>query len=257
VAPVNDREWSIGVTITASSKLAQVVDNATGTHIAECYQCGKCTAGCPMAKRMDLAPSQIMRLVQAGDDEAVARVLSSGALWMCIGCLTCTQRCPKKQDPAAVIDALRELAYVGGTVPTRQKKILAFHKAFLKTVEKTGRMSEIRLTVLYKMTSGDLLRDLLMAPRMLLRGKLRMSKAVRGRGDMERLFRACCKETPKKNPSPSSAASSSPKEVPVILRYLYPRIGRARRPAKGVNAGLKAAMTGGRSGRAKGNLDGR
>ncbi len=83
---------------------------------------------------------------------------------MCAGCLTCTQRCPKKLDPAAVIDALREMACERGTVPAEQKRVLAFHKAFLKTVEKTGRMSEVPLTGLYKMTSGDLFSDMTMAP---------------------------------------------------------------------------------------------
>jgi heterodisulfide reductase subunit C2 len=150
-----------------------------------------------MSKYMDLTPNQIMRLAQVNDPEAHARLLSSGAIWMCIGCLTCTQRCPKKLDPAAVIDALRELAYAGGTVPAERKKILAFHKALLKTVEKTGRMSEMPLTGLYKMTTGDLLSDVTLAPRMLVRGKLRLPKIIRGRSDMKRMFRACREGAPK------------------------------------------------------------
>jgi len=178
----------------AASELAERVRKATGVNVAECYQCGKCTAGCPMARWMDVVPSQIMRLVQIGDEEAAARLLSSAAIWVCAGCLTCTQRCPKKLDPAAVIDALREMSYQQGKVSAGQRKVLAFHKAFLKVVEKAGRMSEIPLTALYKMTSGDLFSDITMAPKMLARRKLPLvPKIVRNRGQMKRIFAACRK----------------------------------------------------------------
>jgi len=145
------------VTKTHSSTLAEHVRKATGVNVVECYQCGKCTAGCPMARFMDLTPNQVMRLVQIGDAAALDRALRSSAIWSCAGCLTCTQRCPRKLDPAAVMDVLREMAFEQGKVSARQKKVLAFHKAFLKAVEKTGRMSEVPLTALYKLTSGDLL----------------------------------------------------------------------------------------------------
>jgi heterodisulfide reductase subunit C len=178
----------------ASSKLADAVHKAADVDVAKCYQCGKCTAGCPMARWMDVVPSQIMRLVQIGDGEAAERLLTSGAIWVCAGCLTCMQRCPKKLDPAAVIDVLKELAYAQGKVPAGQRKVLAFHKAFLKVVEKAGRMSEIPLTALYKMTSGDLFSDITMAPKMLIRRKLPLvPKIVRNRKQIKRIFDACRK----------------------------------------------------------------
>jgi len=176
------------------SKLAEIVREATQINVAECYQCGKCTAGCPMARRMDLAPNQIMRLVQIGDEAAAEQLLGSDAIWLCAGCLTCTQRCPKKLDPAAVIDVLREMACREGKVSRRSRKILAFHKAFLKVVEQTGRMSEAPLTALYKFTTGDLLSDVSLAPAMLARGKLPLvPKVIRGRKGVKRIFSACRK----------------------------------------------------------------
>jgi heterodisulfide reductase subunit C len=134
-----------------------------------------------------------MRLVQIGDDGAEDQLLRSGAIWLCAGCLTCTQRCPKKLDPAAVIDVLREMSNEAGKVSHRQKRILAFHKAFLKVVENTGRMSEVPLTGLYKMMTGDFLSDVTMAPRMLLRGKLPVPKVIRGRKQVKNIFAACRK----------------------------------------------------------------
>ena len=112
--------------------------------MARCYQCGKCTAGCPMAGYMDLMPHQVMRLVQIGDESSAEKVLSCAAIWSCAGCLTCTQRCPQELDPAAVMDVLREKSCDEKKVSPKQKKVLAFHRAFLKTVESTGRMSRVR-----------------------------------------------------------------------------------------------------------------
>lgn len=177
---------------THESELAGHIRHATGTKVADCYQCGKCTAGCPMTRYMDLAPSQVMRLAQIGDEASEERLLASSTIWVCAGCLTCTQRCPKKLDPAAVMDALRERSNRKGRVSAKQKNVLAFHKAFLKCVEETGRMSEWPLTSMYKMTSGDFFSDVTMAPLMLARGKLPLvPKVIRGRKEIKRLFAAC------------------------------------------------------------------
>ena len=172
--------------------LAAVIQDATGTRVAACDQCGKCTAGCPMAKYMDLAASRIMRLAQIGSPSAVERLLRCGAIWSCAGCLTCTQRCPRQCDPAGVMDVLREMSLARGKASAEQRKVLAFHKAFLKTVEQRGRMSEALLVARYKLLSLDLLTDLGLAPAMLARGKLRLpSKVIRGRDEVRRIFAAC------------------------------------------------------------------
>ena len=176
------------------SALAAAVREATGVDVSECYQCGKCTAGCPMARYMDLSPSQVMRLVQIGDAPAIERVLRSTAIWSCLGCMTCTQRCPKELDPAAVMDALREMSYSRGLVLPEQKKVLAFHEAFLKTVEKNGRMSEMPLVRRYKMSSMDLFSDVLLVPPMLRRGKLPLrAHKIDGRKEIRRIFDVCRK----------------------------------------------------------------
>jgi len=147
-----------------------------------------------MAPYMDITPSQVMRLVQIGDAAAEEKLLGSTAIWSCLGCLTCTQRCPKELDPAAVIDVLREISYERGMVSPAQKKVLAFHKAFLKTVEKGGRMSEIPLVRRYKLSSMDLFSDVMMVPPMLLRGKLPLkTHKINGRDEIRKIFHACRK----------------------------------------------------------------
>ena len=160
--------------------------------VAECYQCGKCTAGCPMAAYMDMSPNQVMRLVQIGDEAATEALLGSSAIWACAGCLTCTQRCPRELDPAAVMDCLREMSYSQGKASKLARKIVAFHKAFLKSVESRGRMNEFPLVRNYKIASLDLFSDVGLAPLMVVRGKLHLkSRKVRGKAEVRRIFAAC------------------------------------------------------------------
>jgi heterodisulfide reductase subunit C len=89
------------------------IHTISGVDVRACYQCGKCTAGCPMASTMDLMPNQILRLLQLGEHEAV---LKSRTIWQCASCLTCAARCPKEVDPARVMDALRTLLMRRGLV---------------------------------------------------------------------------------------------------------------------------------------------
>ncbi|MBU2573827.1 MAG: 4Fe-4S dicluster domain-containing protein [Elusimicrobia bacterium] len=178
--------------MTKTAALAEKIKKITGVQLPECYQCGKCTAGCPMAKYMDLSPNQIMRMLQAGTEASIKDALSSSAIWYCLGCLTCTQRCPKKLDPAAVMDVLREESVSKGIASPVARKILAFHKSFLAVVEQTGRMSEIPLVGLYKLSTLDFFSDLLLGPGMFFRGKLPLKPhLIKGRKEIKRIFSEC------------------------------------------------------------------
>ena len=82
------------------------VQRLSGQNLMACYQCGKCSAGCPMASYMDILPNQIIRLAQLGFEE---ELLNSKAIWMCASCLACNTRCPKGVRIAEVIEALRQI----------------------------------------------------------------------------------------------------------------------------------------------------
>ncbi len=71
-----------------------------------CYQCGKCSAVCPFAAEMDLPPHQMLRAVQMGQMD---RVMDSNAPWLCVGCMTCAEYCPKGVDPARLMEAVRTI----------------------------------------------------------------------------------------------------------------------------------------------------
>jgi len=175
--------------------LADEVRKATGLNVATCYQCGKCSAGCPMAGEMTLRPHDLMRLVQNDDRK---RLLEDGSIWLCLTCETCTARCPNECDSARVIDCLREIALREdpGRAP---RSIRAFHKAFLDQIRMNGRVFELGLIIQYKMTGGPLFQDALAAPGMLRRGKLALKpRRIKGVKEVRRIFRACA--TPAEEP---------------------------------------------------------
>lgn len=79
------------------------VEEISGQNLYKCYQCGKCSAGCPVIEEMDMLPSQVIRLCQMGDEG----VLNCRTIWICASCLTCSVRCPKGIDIAGIMEALR------------------------------------------------------------------------------------------------------------------------------------------------------
>jgi heterodisulfide reductase subunit C len=82
------------------------VEELSGQNLLACYQCGKCSAGCPNVCEMDILPNQIIRYAQLGlKDE----LLGSKSIWMCASCMTCDVRCPKGINVAEVIEAIRQI----------------------------------------------------------------------------------------------------------------------------------------------------
>jgi heterodisulfide reductase subunit C2 len=183
------------VTETTATSLpgAAAVESLSHTHIAQCYQCGKCTAGCPVAEHMDSPPTRLIRLLQLGDLDAALR---SDSIWQCVSCQTCATRCPKSVDCASILDALRQLAFERGTVSPQQRRTVVFQKAFLDNIRRHGRLNELELIALFK---GEvflrdralpvLFEDADLAPKLQRRRKLHLiGERVRDRGVVSRIF---------------------------------------------------------------------
>lgn len=86
--------------------LVKRVEELSGQSLAACYQCGKCSAGCPVVEEMDIVPSEVIRLLQLGQME---QVLESKTIWICASCLQCASRCPKGVEFSSICDALRAI----------------------------------------------------------------------------------------------------------------------------------------------------
>jgi len=89
------------------SDLVRRLEEVSGQDAMACYQCGKCSAGCPAAAFMDQLPNQIIRLVQLG---LVREALESDTIWYCAACQSCYARCPKGVDLSRLMEALRDIA---------------------------------------------------------------------------------------------------------------------------------------------------
>ncbi len=170
--------------------LADRVLEKTAVDVARCYQCGKCSAGCPLAAEMDVPPSQIMHLLQMRDfPEMAEQALRSHTIWLCLTCEICFCRCPMELDIPKVMDALRQESLARKRVNPKAKDIIAFHRAFLDSVRYTGRLFEMGQVIDYKLRSGHFLQDLLQAPWMYFAGKLHLlPERVRGRRLLARIF---------------------------------------------------------------------
>ena len=174
------------LTIPESRALVDEIGALSGQTIMACYQCGECTAGCPVAYTADVMPNQVIRMVQLGQDS----VLESSMIWLCVGCETCTTRCPRSVELSKVMDALRETA-VSRKSPVREPAILTFHKTFLKSIERMGRTHEVSMLAEYKLRTLDLFSDIFLGIRMFLKGKLAlMPKFIKGRSDVQRILKS-------------------------------------------------------------------
>jgi Heterodisulfide reductase, subunit C len=116
-----------------------------------CFQCRKCTNGCPVAFAMDLFPDEVIRMVILGQRE---KVLSCRTIWICAACETCTTRCPNEVRIAELMDHLKEMA-IRENISCPEPQVLSFHETFLKNIEKRGRIFESTLLPAYLLRSGQ------------------------------------------------------------------------------------------------------
>lgn len=179
----------------SDDSLAGAVASATGERVAMCYQCGKCSAGCPVAAEMDYPSSQIIRMLQLRMPEMDEKALRSRSIWLCLTCETCSTRCPKEVEPAKIMEHLRAESMRRGMVHPKAKNILRFHKSFLDAIRQTGRLYEMGLIGAYKMRSGKFMQDVLVAPKLFARGKLKLlPHMIKDRARLTRIFRSSEKE---------------------------------------------------------------
>jgi heterodisulfide reductase subunit C len=168
-------------TITAT--LVERVSAGADTNASLCYQCKRCSIGCPVAPFGDLHPAQIMRAVQLGDIDAAA---ASRFIWLCTGCETCTTRCPQGIDIAAVMDELRKIAREEGLV-NEDAPFANVLKLNLDSMKRWGRMYEIELLALDKVTRPrSMMADMGLGVKMFMKGKISL---LPERGDVKQMKR--------------------------------------------------------------------
>lgn len=169
--------------ITMNTDLAAHVLRETGQNVYLCYQCKRCTAGCPVAGFFDLTPNQVMRAMQLGQRDLV---LNSKTISLCAACITCSTRCPQGLDVARIMDFMEIEAQNAG-LKSKVPSVPLFYKSALHGIRWFGRMYELglmvelyaRLFFLGKLNFRQLFKyDAAMAIKMFRSGKLSLFPSI-------------------------------------------------------------------------------
>jgi len=72
-----------------------------------CFNCGNCTAICPLSTGNDSFPRRMIRYAQIGDRD---RLLACKELWLCYYCGECSDTCPRQAEPGEFMASARRYA---------------------------------------------------------------------------------------------------------------------------------------------------
>ncbi|WP_022852916.1 4Fe-4S dicluster domain-containing protein [Thermodesulfatator atlanticus] len=154
---------------------------------SRCLTCQTCGNGCPCGPIMDYLPFQIMRLIQLGD---IDTAIKSQAIWICVGCNSCTYACPMKIEIPDVMDALREEALRRGVVA--EKDIFEFHRQMLLALRRRGRVNELELSLAFKFKEKRWLQDFGLGMKMLAKRKIKIwPSGIKNPRELSPFFERC------------------------------------------------------------------
>jgi heterodisulfide reductase subunit C len=174
-----------------NSSFLEEAKKRSGQDLSLCYQCLKCTAGCPTAPYMDIRPNNIIRMIQMGMRDTVLR---SRAIWLCVSCWTCGTRCPNEIDIGVLMDALREIA-IEEEIPAKEKNIYLLHETFVQSIRRRGRLHELAMEIEYKLRSRDFFTDMIPGMMLFLKGKIPLFPSlIKERYEIKKIFEKCIKE---------------------------------------------------------------
>lgn len=179
--------------LDSAPKLSQKIAEAAGVVLHECYQCGKCSAGCPMTESMDVQPRQVVRLLQLGLADELMR---SKTIWLCASCHMCVDRCPNSINLPGLIEHARYEA--------KKRKLCAvtevdkFNDIFIENIKNFGLSQEAILEGAYNVMTGNLLQDMGSVPHMLRHGIVQPElRTVKEREKVRRIINAAQEEDEK------------------------------------------------------------
>ncbi len=161
------------------------IETHSGVTVSVCYQCCRCTNGCPVAGDMEIVPHRVMGYILSGERE---KVLASTSPWKCLQCATCSLRCPNGIDVARVFETLRQISLASGLAA--KNDIAHFDDLIIDSVERHGRFAELETIMRYRLSKRQFLKDAAMGLDMVRKGRLGLSSHnIRGRKELGTIIR--------------------------------------------------------------------
>ena len=112
----------------------EVAEEPGGEHIKRCFACGTCTAVCPVFNVNDqYNPRKIIRMILLGLKEEVLR---NDFIWLCSGCYSCYELCPRDVKITRLMAAVKNIAVREGYIPKAMR-------ISVDLLEKFGRLLEV------------------------------------------------------------------------------------------------------------------
>ena len=87
-------------------KMSEKIREITGINPRKCMKCGKCSATCPAYEEMEYHPHQFVAMIER---DAIEELMESKAIWNCLSCMACVERCPRGVEPWKLVEAARQL----------------------------------------------------------------------------------------------------------------------------------------------------
>ena len=95
--------------------MPELAETAKQTRAWACYDCGKCTATCPISRAGgNYSPRRHVLATNLGQHR---EILGNGTLFSCLTCSLCDQRCPAEVGYTQLVQKLRELSHREGVEP--------------------------------------------------------------------------------------------------------------------------------------------
>ena len=124
-----------------------------GETISRCWQCGTCTAGCCMHTDFGLTefnPRYFIYLAQIGYEDELRRYAT--AIWRCVSCNKCVERCPKGVKVEEVVHTIGSYLELTGAAP--ESPADRFDRAYTENLLERGVLDEAALFRTYERLEG-------------------------------------------------------------------------------------------------------
>jgi ferredoxin/nitrate reductase gamma subunit len=116
-----------------------------------CFNCGNCTAACPLTSSDHSFPRRTIRAIQMGLRE---RITASIDPWLCYFCGDCSRTCPRGAEPAETMMAARRWLIAQYDRSGKARKYYTSERAVAAAIAKAALMPLALLLAYHLLTGG-------------------------------------------------------------------------------------------------------